>query len=207
MCGITGALWNTPQKSLDGATLQRMVESLRHRGPDDEGDWRSEFRLLEANEVRPGVALGFRRLSIIDLAGGHHPMSNEDGSVWMVFNGEIYNYLELRRRLEGSGHQFRSRSDSEAIVHLYEDLGVECFSHLNGMFAICTPYDKEKATPGNGAMVAFNMESRANVDKLHAKALSLGASDEGAPGERGPGFYGAYFRDADGNKFCGFCMG
>ncbi|MCA9504842.1 MAG: VOC family protein [Spirochaetaceae bacterium] len=77
----------------------------------------------------------------------------------------------------------------------------------NGMFAICTPYDKEKATPGNGAMVAFNMESRANVDKLHAKALSLGASDEGAPGERGPGFYGAYFRDADGNKFCGFCMG
>ncbi|MCA9178822.1 MAG: asparagine synthase (glutamine-hydrolyzing) [Planctomycetales bacterium] len=143
MCGITGALWNTPQKALDGATLKRMVESLRHRGPDDEGDWRSEFRLQEANEVRPGVALGFRRLSIIDLAGGHQPMSNEDGSVWMVFNGEIYNYLELRRRLEGSGHQFRTRCDSEAIVHLYEDLGVECFSHLNGMFAIAI-WDERK---------------------------------------------------------------
>ena len=77
----------------------------------------------------------------------------------------------------------------------------------NGMFAICTPFDENPATAGNGALVGFNMESRENVDKLHAKALSLGASDEGAPGERGPGFYGAYFRDADGNKFAGFCMG
>ena len=77
----------------------------------------------------------------------------------------------------------------------------------NGMFAICEPYDKEPATVGNGAMVAFNMESRENVQKMHAKALSLGATDEGQPGERGPGFYGAYFRDLDGNKFCAFCMG
>ena len=80
--------------------------------------------------IFPGVALGFRRLSIIDLAGGHQPMSNEDGSVWLVFNGEIYNYRELRRRLEGSGHIFRTDSDSETIVHLYEDLGVECFRAL-----------------------------------------------------------------------------
>jgi catechol 2,3-dioxygenase-like lactoylglutathione lyase family enzyme len=77
----------------------------------------------------------------------------------------------------------------------------------NGMFAICEPFDKQKATVGNGAMVAFNMESRENVQKMHAKALSLGATDEGQPGERGPGFYGAYFRDLDGNKFCAFCMG
>ncbi len=77
----------------------------------------------------------------------------------------------------------------------------------NGMFAICEPFDGQKATVGNGAMVAFNMESRENVQKMHAKALSLGATDEGQPGERGPGFYGAYFRDLDGNKFCAFCMG
>jgi len=77
----------------------------------------------------------------------------------------------------------------------------------NGMFAICEPFDKQAATVGNGSMVAFNMESRENVQKMHAKALSLGATDEGQPGERGPGFYGAYFRDLDGNKFCAFCMG
>ena len=84
----------------------------------------------------PGVALGFRRLSIIDLSTGHQPMSNEDGSVWVVFNGEIYNFPALRKRLEGAGHQFRTHSDTETIVHLYEDEGVECFGHLNGMFAI-----------------------------------------------------------------------
>jgi predicted lactoylglutathione lyase len=77
----------------------------------------------------------------------------------------------------------------------------------NGMFAICEPFDKQAATVGNGSMVAFNMESRENVQKMHAKALSLGGTDEGQPGERGPGFYGAYFRDLDGNKFCAFCMG
>ena len=82
------------------------------------------------------MALGFRRLSIIDLAGGHQPMCNEDESVWMVFNGEIYNYRDLRRRLEGAGHQFKTESDTECIIHLYEDEGPECFTHLNGMFAV-----------------------------------------------------------------------
>lgn len=77
----------------------------------------------------------------------------------------------------------------------------------DGMFAICTPHNEEPASIGNGAMVAFNMGSTENVDKLYAKALELGASDEGAPGERGPGFYFGYFRDLDGNKFCGFCIG
>ncbi len=82
------------------------------------------------------MGLGFRRLSIIDLAGGHQPLCNEDGTVWIVFNGEIYNYQALRNRLEGAGHRFASHSDTETIVHLYEDLGTECFSHLNGMFSI-----------------------------------------------------------------------
>ena len=113
-----------------------MTEVLRHRGPDDEGTYLSEYCLRPPYEAMPGVALGFRRLSIIDLQGGGQPMANEDGRVWVVFNGEIYNYPSLRRRLEGAGHTFRTQSDTETIVHLYEEVGLECFGHLNGMFAI-----------------------------------------------------------------------
>lgn len=94
------------------------------------------YRLRPPYPPTPGVALGFRRLSIIDLAGGHQPMSNEDGSVWIAFNGEIYNFQDLRRRLEGAGHRFRTHCDTETIVHLYEDEGTDCFQHLNGMFAL-----------------------------------------------------------------------
>ena len=136
MCGITGAVWNSQATSLDQATLRRMIEVLRHRGPDDEGLYTSEFRLRSGAAGAPGVALGHRRLSIIDLAGGHQPMCNEDGTVHLVFNGEIYNHRDLRRRLEATGHRFRTRSDTEAIVHLYEDEGPECLRRLNGMFAI-----------------------------------------------------------------------
>ncbi len=135
MCGITGGLWFEASRAIEARVLDRMVDSLEHRGPDDRGVHLAPLR-QDAAGLRPGVALGFRRLSIIDLAGGHQPMSNEDGSVWMVFNGEIYNYRDLRRRLEGSGHTFRSDSDSETIVHLYEDLGEACFEHLNGMFSV-----------------------------------------------------------------------
>jgi asparagine synthase (glutamine-hydrolysing) len=113
-----------------------MTDILRHRGPDDAGAYRSELRAHAAQGTLPGVALGFRRLAIIDVVGGHQPLANEDESVWMVFNGEIYNFTDLRRRLEGSGHRFRTRSDTETIVHLYEDEGPDCFRHLNGMFAI-----------------------------------------------------------------------
>ncbi len=109
---------------------------LAHRGPDDAGSY---FRALRTNTVygvQPGVALGHRRLSIIDLEGGHQPLANEDESVWIVFNGEIYNHRELRQRLEGSGHRFRTASDTEVIVHLYEDEGLDFLAHLNGMFAL-----------------------------------------------------------------------
>jgi asparagine synthase (glutamine-hydrolysing) len=98
---------------------------MMHRGPDDEG-----------MHIGPGIGLGFRRLSIIDVAGGHQPISNEDGSIWVMLNGEIYNYSELYRDLTERGHCFSTRSDTETIVHLYEECGEECFAKLRGMFAI-----------------------------------------------------------------------
>ncbi|MCE3018729.1 MAG: asparagine synthase (glutamine-hydrolyzing) [Pirellula sp.] len=139
MCGIAGGVWQHGAPGLDAATLQRMTNALEHRGPDDAGHWFRDSRFNAFHQDQrpsPGVALGFRRLSIIDLSTGHQPLGNEDGSIQIVFNGEIYNYRELRHRLEGSGHQFKTNSDTETIVHLYEDLGVDCFEHLNGMFSI-----------------------------------------------------------------------
>jgi len=136
MCGITGALWTEAGKAIDEGTLHRMVEVLAHRGPDGEGFYNAGLRLEPGHEAVPGVALGHRRLAIIDLAGGHQPMANEDQSVWIVFNGEIYNFRDLRKRLEGAGHRFQTHSDTETIVHLYEDTGVDFVRHLNGMFAL-----------------------------------------------------------------------
>jgi asparagine synthase (glutamine-hydrolysing) len=101
-----------------------MCGVMAHRGPDDEGVY-----------IGDGVAIGMRRLSIIDLGNGSQPISNEDGTVWIVFNGEIYNYQELRRDLQKRGHTFRTASDTETIVHLYEDLGPRCVDRLRGMFA------------------------------------------------------------------------
>jgi asparagine synthase (glutamine-hydrolysing) len=142
MCGITGGLWFDEGRAIAAPTLDRMVDSLEHRGPNDRG-CHLEALHRDAVGTVPGVALGFRRLSIIDLEGGRQPMCNEDGSVWMVFNGEIYNYRELRRRLQGSGHRLKTDSDSETILHLYEDLGPACFEHLNGMFAVAI-WDRNK---------------------------------------------------------------
>ncbi len=136
MCGITGAVWSDPKRAIDGDTLGRMVQVLTHRGPDDDGVHVEEFHTRPGYEAVPGVALGHRRLSIIDVAGGRQPLANEDDSVWVVFNGEIYNYRELRQRLEGAGHRFRTNSDTEAIVHLYEDEGPDFLRHLNGMFSL-----------------------------------------------------------------------
>ena len=125
MCGISGIFEFDPARTVERDAVHRMNESLRHRGPDDEGIF-----------VEPGIGLGHRRLSIIDVAGGHQPLSNEDGTVWVMFNGEIYNYEELRHELLSRGHTFTTRSDTEAIVHLYEECGEECFARLRGMFAI-----------------------------------------------------------------------
>jgi asparagine synthase (glutamine-hydrolysing) len=125
VCGIAG-LVALRERPLETAVVDAMTATLRHRGPDDDG------RYLDPDGR---AVLGFRRLSIIDLAGGHQPMSNEDGSVWLVFNGEIYNFEALRADLERAGHVFRTRADSETILHLYEECGDRCVERLRGMFA------------------------------------------------------------------------
>lgn len=129
MCGIAGAAWSSSRGFVDAATLDRMTDALRHRGPDDRGAYCRRY------EDGSGVGLGHRRLSIIDLGGGQQPISNEDGTVWITFNGEIYNYVELREELIAQGHQFRTQSDTETIVHLYEQYGTACLARLRGMFA------------------------------------------------------------------------
>ena len=106
------------------SAVRAMCDQIRHRGPDDEG-----------YHVEGGCAIGMRRLSIIDLSTGHQPMTNEDESVWVVFNGEIYNYQELRRDLIARGHRFATNSDTETLVHLYEEEGAEGLRRLRGMFA------------------------------------------------------------------------
>ncbi len=136
MCGICGALWYDSRAAVEPAVLQRMTSALSHRGPDDHGLFRSELQGQSERDVRPGVALGHRRLSIIDVAASRQPISNESGTIWLTFNGEIYNYRDLRRRLDGTGHQFRTEGDTETIVHLYEDLGLDFLQHLHGMFAL-----------------------------------------------------------------------
>lgn len=123
MCGICGKMNFEREKLIPAQLLKRMTDAIRHRGPDDEGFY-----------VSGPVGLGFRRLSIIDLDGGHQPLSNENGTVWIVFNGEIYNYLSLREDLLGKGHVFKTKSDTEVIVHLYEEYGPKCLQKLRGMF-------------------------------------------------------------------------
>ena len=124
MCGICGIATNDPMRPVDESLLTKMAAALVHRGPDGEGTFAST-----------GVGLGVRRLAIVDLETGDQPIANEDGSVVVVCNGEIYNHVELREELTGAGHRFRTRSDVETIVHLYEDLGVDCLRRLRGMFA------------------------------------------------------------------------
>ena len=112
MCGICGVFNYGTGEPADRAALKGATDAMVHRGPDDEGFY-----------VEGNLGLGNRRLSIIDLPGGHQPISNEDGTVWITFNGEIYNYRELRPPLEARGHRFRTASDTETILHLYEDHG------------------------------------------------------------------------------------
>jgi len=134
MCGINGLHHFDPLRPVDEAVLDRMRAAQVHRGPDDKGLWTNGH-----------VGLGFNRLSIIDLSGGHQPMSNEDGTVFLVFNGEIYNFMELRDQLIARGYRFRTRSDTETIVHAWEEFGERCVDHLRGMFAFAI-WDTKRQT-------------------------------------------------------------
>ena len=134
MCGIAGIINLVSGREIAGESLERMISVVRHRGPDGFGFYR---------DSRAGLA--HARLSIIDLEGGKQPLSNEDGTVWITFNGEIFNYLELRQMLVDKGHRFATVSDTEVIVHLYEELGTECLRYLNGQFAFAL-WDKRSET-------------------------------------------------------------
>jgi asparagine synthase (glutamine-hydrolysing) len=124
VCGICGKLNFDRESKVSPELVRAMADTIAHRGPDDEGYY-----------MGGQIGLGFRRLSIIDLATGHQPLSNEDGTVWIVFNGEIYNYQELRTYLQAKGHSFKTQTDTEVIVHLYEEFGEDCVGKLRGMFA------------------------------------------------------------------------
>src|SRR5688500_12077647 len=152
MCGIAGFVdrnyGSGARREADFSLVHRMCEVIRHRGPDDEGI-----------HVEAGVGLGMRRLSIIDLSTGQQPIHNEDESVWLVFNGEIYNYRELRTELERLGHRFYTASDTETIVHAYEQWGEECFRRLRGMFGIAI-WDRRDRT-------LLLARDRAGIKPLH----------------------------------------
>jgi asparagine synthase (glutamine-hydrolysing) len=124
LCGIAGIFYKNRQGVIS-SILKKMTRSLIHRGPDEEGYY-----------IEDNVGLGHRRLSIIDLSTGQQPLCNEDKSIWITFNGEIYNYLSLKKELEQKGHIFKTNSDTETIIHAYEEWGTDVFSRLRGMFAL-----------------------------------------------------------------------
>src|SRR5260370_9150377 len=135
VCGIVGRA--NLNGTLSPAELRLMTDCVTHRGPDDHG-----YYFWPAKS--PRVGLGHRRLSIVDLAGGAQPLANEDETVWIIFNGEIYNHLALRSELEARGHRFRTRSDTEAIVHGYEEWGARVAQRLRGMFAFAIRHERRR---------------------------------------------------------------
>jgi len=166
MCGICGVIGVDDPRTRE-AVVRCMMAALHHRGPDD-----------DALLATPSATLGMRRLSIIDLPGGHQPVWNEDGTLALVFNGEIYNFRDLRRTLESQGHRFRTRSDTEVIVHAYESWGDDCVQHLRGMFAFAVlelPHG-----PGGFARRIFLARDRLGIKPLyyaHADGVFLFASE------------------------------
>ncbi|MCP4402966.1 MAG: asparagine synthetase B, partial [bacterium] len=125
MCGIAGILHTKGSKAIDENLLAKMISILRHRGPDESGMY-----------LDPHIGLGHARLSIIGLEGGTQPICNEDGSLWIVYNGEAFNYIELKEELLKKGHSFSTRTDTEVLLHLYEEYGPQCLERINGQFAL-----------------------------------------------------------------------
>lgn len=177
MCGICGKI-NFNSRPVNEALLKGMTSCLSHRGPDDGGIYLNNRQSaasyeLSAMSYQPSVGLGHRRLSIIDLSPlAHQPMSNENGSVWIVYNGEIYNFLSLREDLIKKGHIFRSKSDTETIIHLYEEYGVECLKHLRGMFAFAI-WDER----GKSFFLARDRVGKKPVYYLHSQDTFVFASE------------------------------
>src|SRR5260370_38578784 len=134
MCGICGGLLRDRGQKVNGEVLRAMNRQIAHRGPDDDGFF-----------VDENVGLAMRRLSIIDVKTGHQPLANETKDVWIVFNGEIYNHRQLRTQLEAKGHRYRTQSDTETVVHLYEEFGHDCRTQLNAFFAFVL-WEREAAT-------------------------------------------------------------
>ena len=132
MCGICGVVNSDVENNVEHQLLKKMCDVIYHRGPDDDGVY-----------LNQNIGLGMRRLSIIDLATGKQPISNENKNVWIVFNGEIYNHKEVRQELESRGYKFSTNTDTEAIVHAYEEFGDKCVEKLNGMFAFAI-WDQRK---------------------------------------------------------------
>ena len=155
------------EATVSPALVKTMADTIQHRGPDDEGYY-----------VSGPVGLGFRRLSIIDLKSGHQPLSNEDGTIWIVFNGEIYNFQELRTFLQSKGHVFKTLSDTEVIVHLYEEFGPECVKKMRGMFAF--------AIWDGNAKTLFLARDRVGIKPLYYcltdKSFAFGSEDQSNPG-------------------------
>ena len=156
MCGIAGIFHLETAKPVDPARVQRMIDIMPHRGPDGSGVW-----------TAPGVGLGHRRLSIIDLSGGAQPMANQDESLIVTFNGEIYNFAEIRAELEERGHRFRSHSDTEVILHAYRQWGEDCVHRFNGMFAFAL-YDR-------GTQSLWLVRDRLGVKPLYYAPVSDGS--------------------------------
>ena len=158
MCGIFGFA-GPPDRQL----LGRMAAALVHRGPDDAGSFEA-----------PAVSLGHRRLSIIDREGGHQPVANEDESVWLVYNGEVYNYRELRAELEAAGHLFRTHCDSEAIVHAYEEWGPGCAARFNGMWGFAAADFRGAAADGSGGRLVLNRDHFGIKPLFYARSPQTG---------------------------------
>jgi asparagine synthase (glutamine-hydrolysing) len=165
MCGFTGTILEDPEGRVDAEVLRSRVRTLAHRGPDE-----------EVVETRPGFGLAFRRLAIIDLVGGRQPIWNETDDVAVLCNGEIYNFRELRAELEAAGHRFRSGSDAEVIVHLYEDVGAALVERLHGMFALCVVDAR-----GDGPPSVLLARDRLGVKPLYYAHTEAGLSFASEP--------------------------
>src|SRR4029077_4680288 len=173
MCGICGQFNFQRHEPAERETIVRMAGSIAHRGPDDQGFF-----------IAGPVGLGFRRLSIIDLAGGHQPMSDAEESVWVIFNGEIYNYKELRAELQSKGHRFGTSSDTEVIIHGYKQWGTDVFNHLNGMFGLAIwDVRKERLVVARDAMGVKLVYYRITDGRLTfgSEIRAVLAGDDAAP--------------------------